>query len=291
MLDQLADEGCLWLLLTGGEPFIRRDFLDIYTYAKKKGLLVSVFTNGTMITPRIADYLADWRPFNIEITLYGSTQNTYERVTGVSGSFKRCMEGIELLLERNLSLKLKSVIMTLNDHELWDMKAFSEGLGVDFRFDAELNIRLDGGKGPAEFRLSPRDVVELDRADEKRMEGWREFEAMFGGKPPKTDSLYQCGAGIGTFHIDSTGNLSACMMAREPNYDLSQGTVHLAWVDFLPGVLEQKWKSDSPCKLCELNAMCTQCPGMAYIEHGDQETPVDYLCQIAHLRAEALTLA
>src|SRR5262245_42558045 len=58
LLDELADNGGLFLLYTGGEIFARRDFLDIYTYAKKKGFLITLFTNGTMITPRIADYLA-----------------------------------------------------------------------------------------------------------------------------------------------------------------------------------------------------------------------------------------
>jgi len=60
ILDQLADAGTLWLLMTGGEPFARSDFLDIYTYAKKRGFLITIFTNGTLITPEIADYLADW---------------------------------------------------------------------------------------------------------------------------------------------------------------------------------------------------------------------------------------
>ena len=85
-LDQIVDAGCLWLLLTGGEPFLRPDFLDIYTHAKKNGLLITLFTNGTLITEREADHLAEWRPFAIEITLYGRTQETYERVTGVPGS-------------------------------------------------------------------------------------------------------------------------------------------------------------------------------------------------------------
>ena len=86
LLDELADAGCLWLLYTGGEIFARRDFLDIYTYAKKKGFLITLFTNGTLVTERIADHLAEWRPFAIEITLYGLTKETYERLTGIPGS-------------------------------------------------------------------------------------------------------------------------------------------------------------------------------------------------------------
>src|SRR5881397_3807214 len=105
--DELAEMGCLWLLYSGGEIFARRDFLDIYTYAKRKGLIVSLFTNGTMITEAIADYLVEWRPFAIEITLYGATRETYEKLTRIPGSYDRCMRGVRLLLERNLPLALK----------------------------------------------------------------------------------------------------------------------------------------------------------------------------------------
>jgi len=78
LLDELLEMGCLWILYTGGEIFARRDFLDIYTEAKKRGSLVTLFTNGTMITPRIADHLVEYRPFAIEITLYGATRETCE---------------------------------------------------------------------------------------------------------------------------------------------------------------------------------------------------------------------
>jgi len=290
ILDQVVDEGCLWLLLTGGEPFLRPDFLDIYTYAKKKGLLVAVFTNGTLLTPRIADHLAEWRPFTIEITLYGRTQETYEQVTGVPGSYERCMRGIELLLERKLPLNLKSVIMTLNRHEVGEMKAYVEGLGVDFRFDPVLNIRLDGDRKPAQVRIPPEEVVALDLADEKRLKSWREFCDRFWGPPPQPETLYHCGAGVGTFHVDPYGQLSACIMSRVPAYDLRQGTFREGWCEFLARVREQKWTRQTPCQGCDLLSLCGQCPGWAQMESGDPEEPVAYLCQIAHLRAVAFGL-
>ena len=286
ILDQIVDEGCLWLLLTGGEPFVRPDFFDIYTYAKRKGLLVSLFTNGTHITPRIADYLAEWRPLTVEITLYGSTQGTYEQITGIPGSYERCIDGIELLIERKLPLRLKSMILTLNKHEVWDMKAYAEGLGVDFRFDPVLNAGLNGNQKPAKFRITPREVVELDLEDEKRTKDWREFCDKFWGTPPHPEYLYQCGAGLGIFHIDPYGWLGACMISRVPGYDLRQGTFREGWRDFMPRVLAQKRSRETPCQNCELISLCGQCPGFAQMETGDQEEPVEYLCRIAHLRAE-----
>jgi MoaA/NifB/PqqE/SkfB family radical SAM enzyme len=97
VLDELVEMGCFWILYTGGEIFTRKDFLEIYTYAKKKGFLITLFTNGTIINEQIADYLAEWPPFAIEITLYGRTRQTYEALTRIPGSYDRCLRGIKLL--------------------------------------------------------------------------------------------------------------------------------------------------------------------------------------------------
>jgi radical SAM protein with 4Fe4S-binding SPASM domain len=290
LIDQIVDEGCLWLLFTGGEVFIRPDFLDIYTYAKRKGLLVTLFTNGTIITPYIADYLCDWLPSSIEITLYGYTRETYETVTGVPGSYERCIQGINLFRERNLPLKLKSMIMKTNKHEIWDMKKYAEDLGTAFHFDPLLNMRIDGLMTPAEFRISPQEVVELDFADEKRMQSFRESAEKHFGPPPRPEYLYQCGAGRVSFHIDSWGLLSACMLSRIPGFDLHHGSFHDGWHIFLSEVLEQKWKQEIPCRQCNIISLCGQCPGWAQTEHGHQENLVAYLCEIAHQRADALGL-
>ena len=86
-----------------------------------------MFTNGTLMSPRVADYLVQWPPFSIEITLYGRTRETYERLTGIPGSYQRCLHGIHLLRERGLPVKLKTVAVTMNKHEIWDMKRVCGG--------------------------------------------------------------------------------------------------------------------------------------------------------------------
>jgi len=208
IIDQIVDEECLWLLMTGGEPLIRSDFTDIYRHAKMKGLIVTLFTNGTCIDRGIADFLAEWPPFSIEITLYGRTEKTYEAVTNVPGSFNRCMRGIDLLLDRGLPLALKSTIVTYNKHEVWEMKSFAEGLGVKFRFDPILIPRIDGNGCVEDLRISPEEVVALDEADEARLSEWLDFCAKFYGAPPRGDRVFGCGAGIRTFHVDSEGRLA-----------------------------------------------------------------------------------
>src|SRR5579859_5516648 len=77
IFSELADMGVMWLLFTGGEIFARKDFLEIYTAAKQKGFLITLFTNGILINEKIAEYLREYPPFAIEITLYGRTKETY----------------------------------------------------------------------------------------------------------------------------------------------------------------------------------------------------------------------
>jgi radical SAM protein with 4Fe4S-binding SPASM domain len=286
ILDEVADAGCLWLLITGGEPLLRNDFLDIYTYAKKKGLIITLFTNGTLITPYIADFLKDYPPFALEISLYGVTKEIYEKVTGVSGSFKRCIEGIHLLLKRDLPVKLKTMVMTLNRHEVWEIKKYAESLGVEFRFDPLLNPRLDGSQGPCKLRISPQEVLELDLADEKRAKGWEEFCEKFP-HPMTSDLLYTCSAGRTSFHIDPYGNLNICIISRSSSYNLCQGSFKKGWYNFIPKILSRRQTNRYECSRCDLRDLCNQCPGWSQLEMANPEMPVEYLCQVAHLRAQA----
>ena len=174
MLDELVEMGCFWLIYTGGEIFARKDFLEIYTHAKKKGFLITLFTNGTLITEKIADYLVEWPPFAIEITLYGRTRETYEALTQIPGSYDRCLRGIKLLRERGLPVKLKTVATTINKHEVSAMRQFAEEeLGVEFKMDGQINPRIDCSQSPLAVRLSPEDVVALDMHAPKGVSEYR----------------------------------------------------------------------------------------------------------------------
>jgi radical SAM protein with 4Fe4S-binding SPASM domain len=200
------------------------------------------------------------------------------------------MRGIELLMEREIPLRLKTMLLTINKHELWEIKAYAEDLGVRFRFDPMVNAGRDGQQGPTALRLSPEEIVAFDLADPKRLADWRDFCDRFRGVPVDSGHLYACGAGLRSYHVDSYGGLSVCMMARGQQYDLREGTFHQGWHDFAREVRDQRHTERYLCNECELLSLCGQCPGWAEMEHGDPEEPVEYLCRVAHLRAEAFGL-
>ncbi len=292
ILDEITESGCLWLLFTGGEILARRDFLDIYTYAKQKGLLITLFTNGTLITPRVADALVQWRPFSIEITLYGRTRETYERLTGIPGSYDQCMRGIRLLMERNLPLKLKTVAVTMNVHEIWAMQQFAEEeLGLEFKFDGLINPRIDCSASPLAVRLTPEEVVALDLQDTKRTAEWQELMVRCNGlvhSPQTSDQVYHCGGGISSFAIDPQGKMSICVLSHVDTYDLRQGSFREGWEGFLGRVRKKKLTRITKCIACGIKAVCGMCPANGELEHEDPEKPVDFLCQVAHLRVQTM---
>jgi radical SAM protein with 4Fe4S-binding SPASM domain len=292
ILDEMAEAGCLWLLYTGGEIFARKDFLDIYTYAKKKGFLISLFTNGTLISAEIADYLVEWRPFAIEITLYGRSKETYERLTGIPGSYDRCLRGIHLLLERRLPLKLKTVAVSINKHEIGEMKKFAEELGVGFKFDGMMNPRIDCSQSPLSVRLQPWELVKMDLEDPERVADWKKFAARFNHSTPPEhgDEVYQCGGGINGFAIDPEGKMSICVLSQFDSYDLRRGSFREGWDHFLREVRRKKITRVTKCTACEIKSICGMCPANGELENGDPELPVDFLCHAAHLRARALQI-
>lgn len=288
ILGQAIDCGCLFLTLTGGEVLVRPDFWQIYKYVKSKGTVVNLFTNGTKITDRLAAELSEWRPNSIEVTLYGMTEHTYESMTQVPGSYRDCMQGIELSLEHELPLQLKTVITTLNCHELQMMQDFAQDLGVRFRYDPEVNKRLDGRRHPERLRLAPEQIVALDLEDPKRAAEFRElFQLHFTASDQLDDSLYFCKAGMTSFHVDYRGYINPCIISRYESCCLLNVSFSQAWYEFIPSIRKIKRTKQNDCDNCEVAHACNQCPGWAKLESGDPEEPVPFLCRITRLRQEA----
>lgn len=290
ILTELANMGVIWLLFTGGEIFARKDFLEIYTFAKQKGFLITLFTNGILINEKIADYLREYPPFAIEITLYGRTKETYEALTQMPGSFDRCMTGIRLLLDRGLPLKLKTVGTKINCHEVIGMREFAEQeLGVDFKFDSLLNPRIDCSQAPLAVRLSPEEVVALDLHWPKVAAEHRQLlEKETANSPVERRTVYICGGGVKSFAIDPYGHMSICVISHRETYDIRQGSVGEGWEQFLLKVRQRERTRPSKCDTCRIQSVCSSCPATGELEIGDPESPVEFLCEVAHLRALAL---
>ena len=292
VLDELVEMGCFWVLYTGGEIFARKDFLEIYTYAKKKGFLITLFTNGTIINEQIADYLAEWPPFAIEITLYGRTRETYEALTAIPGSYDRCLRGIKLLKERGLPLKLKTVATSVNKHEILAMREFAEDeLGVDFKMDGQINPRIDCSQSPLAVRLTPEEVVALDMAMPRGMSEYRRLAKHDLEKTPilaRSEKVYYCGGGMNSFAINAYGEIGICVISQQETFAIRGREIRQVWEGSLLHVRNRKRTRVTKCVECRIQSLCGMCPANGEMENGDKESPVEFLCHVAHLRAATI---
>lgn len=287
ILDQVEQAGIFWLLITGGEPLLRPDFPEFYLYTKRKGFHVTLFTNGSLVTPEIADLLARYPPWQTEITLYGATAETYESITGIPGSSERCVQGIELLLARGLTLNVKTMALTLNVHEIPLMRAMAERWGVGFRYDVNIHARLNRDPSPLDYCLSAETIYALESSDLERMEVWRDFCDLPWEKPDP-ETLFTCGAGTKTFHLDAYGGLYPCLMVRWLHYDLRAGSLETAISNFLSSIPHIHLDHDHRCRECNLRIPCRICPGWAYLQTGDPEAPDPFRCNTARLRQQMM---
>lgn len=226
IMDELAEAGTLELCLTGGEPLARPDFFLLYEHAIRCGFLVTVFSNGTLITEAHANRFAALRPHRIEISLHGTTRETFEQVTQGRGSYDRCLQAIGFLLDRQIPLVLKSTALTLNQREILDIKRYVESLGaVKYKLGEEMRPELDGGGGPFQYAMSKEDLADLNQRDPDL---WRDV--------CRRDSveLPPCRSGMQRFHIDAYGQLQLCSGNRRQSYDLREGSFRIGFYEALP---------------------------------------------------------
>jgi len=295
ILDEIHQEGCLWLCFTGGEPLLREDFLDIYSYAKAKGFIITIFTNGLLLTGRISDYLHKSPPESIEITLNGITKDTYENITQVKDSFERIISVIKELADKNLPLILKSNCLRQNKNEIGKVKAFTDellGKGKRrwrFKYDPVIYPRLNGDKTSSNCRLSFEGLLEV-RMSEPEL--WEEYQkglyADFPDLERDKDFLYRCSAWLEQFFINPYGRLKFCQFSDKFSVDLKTASFKEGFYEVFPQLLKERFKTDSECKNCLLRSICYTCPARAFLETGDEEAPVEYCCQLAKETAKQM---
>jgi radical SAM protein with 4Fe4S-binding SPASM domain len=285
ILDEFAEQGVLWLLLTGGEPLVRPDFEEIYIYAKKKGFFVIVFSNGTLIDERIIELFKKYQPFLVEITMHSMNEEVFEQITQIKGSFKKTMRGIKLLHDSDIKFKLKTVAMRQNKNDIQGVKEYCDSLGVKHTFDPHIQPKVTQEADPLGARLSAEEIVELDSSTENLVRAWKGLYERTIQNPPNV--VFLCGAGARTFYVNAEGKMSPCTMTRYHSYDLLNGTFDEAWHDFIPKVVCREPSSDYKCGKCRLMSICGRCPGWSYLEAKDEEASIDFLCELGALRKKA----
>lgn len=296
IVDQARAMGCREWAISGGEPMLRPDFPEIFDYITSRCRTYSLNTNGTLITPEIAELMK--RKGSKMVALYGATAEVHDHITRNSGSFDATMRGFELLKEAGAGFTVQIVPMKDNYHQLDEMKALAASLSPHWRFGASwlfLSADLDPIRN-AEIinqRLQPREVVALDMPNLYSLE--EEGSATHSNCLIEDNDLFAACIRIRRdFHVDPFGTLSFCDFIKDPSlrYDLRRGTFRGGWENFIPSLAETVHGGDeymSNCGSCQKRDVCLWCPVYSYLEKGRYCAPVAYLCKVAdeNLRCRA----
>lgn len=129
LFEQLAALGSFRLGLTGGEPLLRRDLLDVLDRAVDRGLMPCFTTNGHFVTDELADALATRELAWLNVSLDGATPKTNDLVRG-PGSFERALAGLETLARRGARFTLAFTILKTNLHEVTACARLAARLGA-----------------------------------------------------------------------------------------------------------------------------------------------------------------
>jgi radical SAM protein with 4Fe4S-binding SPASM domain len=301
---QAVEMGALWCLITGGEPLLRPDFSDVYLGLKRLGMKIGVFTNATLIREEHVELFLEYPARDLEVTVYGVTEATYEAITRRSGSFAAFWTRLEKLLANGIPVRLKAMALRSNVHELPLIAEFCRSRTMDYyRFDPLLNLRFD--RDPvrnAEIRgerLSPEEIAALEQFDPERFHELRnhcdeliQSDLCHSG----CDHLFHCGSGMGEFVVGCNGLFRLCSSLWAPGttYNLRTGTLRQAWHEFVPQVRELRSRNAAyleTCQTCPIIDLCLSCPAHNDLETGKMDGETPYFCAVAHARAKMLKTA
>ncbi len=290
--------GCIDLKLTGGEPLLRKDFEELYIFARKLGLKVTIFTNASLITPRLAKLFSRIPPLeNIAVTMYGMKKKTHEAITRAR-TFEATKRGIKNLLDNKVPFIVRTLIFPQNRNELHEFESFAKTIPWmspdDMFYGMFFNLRrgCDSEEKNAlikRIRISPEEAIKIYKLNKER-ETKAARMLFLSCRRLKGTALFDCSAGKGNCSISGSGDLLMCHMLTDPEtiYDLKKGCLEDALLNFFPKI--RKKRAANPeylkrCAVCFLKAICISCPANSWQQHGNLDTPVEYFCKATHTHA------
>ena len=294
---QAKAEGMLYLLLTGGEPFLWEGFWTLYEELAQMGLLISINSNGYLVDEQVVKRLDKLPPYKINITLYGGCDETYRNMCGIENGFTKVSRGITLLKEAGIPVKLNCSLTPENAQDLEKIAAYAQKEDLPLQVATYMfpPVRRNPNQIGCNDRFTPQEAAKA-RMQYFRMyygeEKYRTYaQSLLENKaieslPEDYSCKMSCRAGKASFWITWDGGMTPCGMMPEPKVDIRKQPFADAWKE----TVEQTDAITIPstCAACEKKEICHLCAAMVYSETGNFHEVPTYLCEtIKALQIEA----
>lgn len=289
LVRQAQEQGLVFALLTGGEPFIRKDFFEIYDAMKEMGLIISINSNGSMLDGEIRQRLLDNPPNRMNISLYGGCRETYRNMCG-QDAFERVVNNIRALKEGGVDIRLNLSITPYNQHDISKIYEISRELDIVVKATSYMYppIRINGGQVGCGNRMTAEEAarcgVEWDllrftpEQFAQRAEHMQARVALAEREcTVDPDVGVSCRAGYSSFWLCWDGRMLPCGMMPEPAaYPLEVG-FEAAWNQIRNQTRQIRLPAE--CAGCDKRSLCSVCAAMCVTETGHYDIVPGYVCR------------
>ncbi len=295
---QCYDAGTLYLLLTGGEPFLYPNFKELYIALHKMGFLLSINTNGTMIDAEAVAWLKEFAPTRVNITLYGASPETYQRICGNAAGFRRAINAIRLLIEAGIPVVINASMIPENAGDMEKIIDIGREFGCNTRVATYMFPPARREKEDSDSRFTPEQAADMFLRKAKKMLSPEAFREQLEKQQPEAagddwgdsqEEFMRCRAGRSGWWISWDGTMTACGITafplqvypfREPFLD--------CWNRLTDAVRSTPVLSG--CAGCGKKEICHPCVAIIESETGDVNKKAPYLCRMAQCIVERAKL-
>ena len=288
VLDQLASAGTMTILFSGGDPFIRKDALDIFRAARERGFDVRLNTHGNFIDDKKADALAEMGVSRVSMSLYSVVPEHHEAITLIPGSCNKTIAAAQRLIDRDVIVNFKTPLTTHNRLSYRTVGALAREIGASWELDAHI-----APDDQSDFDLCKVGAGRADRilAMMHEMDALRDEVVGVSELPDTPSTNRTCSAGTAFGHISPDGRLFPCINWRDEIGDLRETSFAELWADS-PKVQAQRTIRRASylvdCEGCSFHGKCNYCPGLSHAEKGEPGRRSAEVCERTHLIMSAI---
>lgn len=257
ILDQLVENGCLFLQLTGGECLSRTDFKEIYLYIRRVGIIPTISTNATLFNDDLVELMVKYPPYCVIVSLYGAKDSIHDRITRTNGSFRKTSTNVLKLRKRGVTIRFSAVVFKENFSEIQKMRNLAERIDIPIVFYPFLIPALNKNASPLTHCVGDEECTQILALNEDS----KFFRKARQIKRRKNETIYPCNAGLQSFHIDCEGRLYLCKIERSIGFPLIQSSFKDSWAK-LTRARSLKLSLPKDCLNCEYKITCKVCPPM-----------------------------
>ena len=298
---EAKDAGTVFLLLTGGEPTLRPDFPELLHKLKEMGLFVSVNSNGVLLEGKLLDFLRNDPPARINISLYGTNNETYETLCGVP-AYDRVLRNIQALRGAGIDVKVNMSVTPANEQDLLTVYETAKQMNVHTQAASYMfpPVRLHPERCGENFRMNAEDAGKLQARYEfqrcTREQFLKRIRALRSNISPDEDSdescddligdSIHCRAGKSSFWIDWDGKMLPCGQMAEPAVNVLETGFSEAWKQTRANAAAIRLPPE--CSVCNIKNVCHACAAMCYCETGSFSGRPDYVCRMKRSYIDAM---